>query len=548
MALHQLSFDPRHAWYPIPGWSAWWSLEVFTTEDVRLLDPDLTTHQAIEGIGPQSTAVTVTATGLSWPGESRKVPGRVDVTLTTTDRGISWRITAATDLPIKAVKLVLRGLPEGSPFGWWSPTTPQGVSLTPTPDQPVKLRYPWPSWQTPWICSGEGPAVTLSVRDSVVSAKRFYAFTPPWSDDPVVEIVCDQRATTRHTAFEVPEIRLRKCADLASVRADLAEHLGHVESTFGIGGWHDRADVPGWARDIRLVVTLHGQHWTGYVFNTFDQMCAILEEVTRHLPGRQILAYLPGWEGRYYWQYPHYQPGEDLGGATGFARLTETARRLGVRLMPMFGANGANVRRFPGWEQSAVRSPSDRYVVHVNHPDWDGDRQAEDDQVFCNPGEPTYRALLVKQIHDLVDNYDVAGVLLDTSACWFDDPRYDLYEGYCHLIHEIRARHPELLVCGEGWYDALLRLLPMNQSWLDVSSPLRVRDLPYRYSRVLGHLQDGCPGQGSTGVHEGGFRPIAKPLAVPGFIPALGFVGDTLDRYADDVATFCQEVKESDPL
>ena len=41
MPVNELSFDPRHAWYPIPGFDgAQWSVEVFTVNDVRLIDPD----------------------------------------------------------------------------------------------------------------------------------------------------------------------------------------------------------------------------------------------------------------------------------------------------------------------------------------------------------------------------------------------------------------------------------------------------------------------------------------------------------------------------
>ncbi len=172
--------------------------------------------------------------------------------------------------------------------------------------------------------------------------------------------------------------------------------------------------------------------------------------------------------------------------------------------MPMFGANGANVRRYPGWEAAAFRSPSDLYVELVNSPDWDNDRGGEDEQIFLNPGEPNFQRHLVEQVSEVVERYGVDGAFLDTSACWFDDPRHDVCKGYGDLVDELHRRHPGLLVCGEGWYDALLAVFPMNQTWTDMSEPPRFDDLPMRYSRLLGHLSDGAPGAGSTGVHEGG--------------------------------------------
>jgi len=210
--------------------------------------------------------------------------------------------------------------------------------------------------------------------------------------------------------------------------------------------------------------------------------------------------------------------------------------------MPMLGANGANVNHYRDWKRAAFRSPSDRYVALINGPDWDNDRAPEDDQVFLNPGEPGFRDHLIGQVTSLVETYNVQGVFLDTSACWFNDPRHDVFEGYRVLVEEIRRRHPDLLVCGEGWYDALLALFPMNQTWIDMALPPRFDDLPMRYSRVLGHLKDGAPGAGSTGVHEGGTNPLARPLQINGYVPALAVVHDTFTKHRDEVREFCRAV------
>ena len=167
---------------------------------------------------------------------------------------------------------------------------------------------------------------------------------------------------------------------------------------------------------------------------------------------------------------------------------------------------------------------------------------AEDDQVFLNPGEPGFRRHLVEQVTALVETYDIEGVFLDTSACWFNDPRYDLFDGYRSLVQEIHKRHPGLLICGEGWYDALLAVFPMNQTWIDMTPPPRFDDLPMRYSRVLGHLKDGAPGTGSTGVHEGGTNGHAKPTRVHGYVPALTVVHDTFTSFREEVREFCRAV------
>lgn len=39
-----------------------------------------------------------------------------------------------------------------------------------------------------------------------------------------------------------------------------------------------REDVPDWAREISLVAAVHCQHWTGYIFNDYEQ---VLENLKR---------------------------------------------------------------------------------------------------------------------------------------------------------------------------------------------------------------------------------------------------------------------------
>jgi hypothetical protein len=526
-----LSFNPRHPWFKMPSIpGVEWALEVFAADSMYGLDPSRT--QYFEGL--------LTSTGLQWPGAQRKFDGAVNARISLGNDGcVTWSVSATMAKPVKGIKLLLRHLPQSpAESGIWTPTTPAGQTLKPTSGKPVCLRYPFPDWQTPWACIGEGSAIAVSVRADDVRPVRLYSHLPFWSDTAVVEVVIDQLATARSADFQAPDIILQPCLGVSAIRCSLDRHLAHLESAFGLVPWKDRQDVPAWARDVDLVLTLHGQHWTGYVFNTFADMTRILKEVTQDIEGSRILAYLPGWEGRYYWQYPAYAPGADLGGESGFAQLVETAKHLGVQLMPMFGATGVNVERYPDWERAVFRSPSDRYVALVNCVDWDTDRNCEDEQIFLNPGEPIYRNYLTGQISAIVDRYGVGAAFLDTSACWFNDPRHNVYAGYRDLITELHIRHPQLLICGEGWYDALLGLMPMNQRWMDMMLSQRFDVLPMRYSRVLGHLKDGAPGAGSTGVYEGGTNTVCQPLRVRGYLPALPVVEDTFTTHRQEVRNF----------
>lgn len=554
MFPNDLSYDPRDprcAVAGLPGVEL--AVQVFTVDNVYGLDPAAVRVEELEG-----GAARIVASGLSWAGQQQRSAGAVAVTMRPDPDVVgacTISVAARHADPIKSVKLVFRGLPAAAlDGGWWQATSPPGVTRPVGPFNPLLWRYPWPAddpwpeWETPWAAAGrEGgaSAVTLAVRDAEVRPVRLFAHCPPWAGGAtVVEVVCEQDARRWGEELQTPPVRVRVIDhdDATAVAlTDLADHVDWVAAAKGLVDWESRADVPEWMRGIRLVVTLHGCHWTGYTFNTFDGMADALATITQWIPGDEVLAYLPGWEGRYYHDYPWYRPGSLLGGAEGFARLVQRAHALGVRVMPMFGIHGVNVRQYPQWELSVLRTRSGRMPALVNKPDWDGDRAGEDDQVFCNPAEPAFHEHLLEQVSAVVAELGVDGVFLDTSACWFNDPRWNLVEGYRSLAEALRGRHPGLLVAGEGWFDALLGIFPVNQSWHGVDRRFRAPELLARFGRALGHLSTGAPGSGSTGVHEGGFGlpgDVVDPA--PGHLPVVGIVDDTLDRFADVVERICR--------
>jgi hypothetical protein len=540
LEIYDLSFDPRDPLYDVPGLpGVRWGMQIFTTRNLYGLDP-----QKVQ-VTANDNNMRLVCEGLSWAGQQQRCAGRVEALITRDGAAWVWRVQAQHTEPLKVVKLTLWGLPDAAlSQGWWQAVSPEGEVYNPTLSMPLRWRYPWPEWLTPWACAGqiEGlPFVCVSMRDSEVHAKRLYVHLPPYADSqPVVELIYEEDAARWGGQIATPEMRLHICSNMAEVDADFEDHLAFVTRAYGVQEWKSRSDVPNWMRDIRLVLNLHGQHWTGYVFNTFDQMAEALRLVTQYVPGKHILAYVPGWEGRYYYAYPWYRPGEAMGGDLAFRRLAVAAKELGVYLMPMFGMHGVNTQVYPDWERSAFRSRTNSYVKLVNFPDWDTDRFGEDDQVFLNPGEPAFRQHLLEQVSAVVRDYEVPGVFLDTSACWFNDPNYNEYEGYKLLLAELRRRHPNLLIAGEGWWDALLALLPVNQSWLGVDRQFRYPQILSRYARALGHLREGAPGPVSTGVHERGFiyQPVPSPSS--GHIPSVGIVDDTLTKYRDEFIQACR--------
>ena len=132
-------------------------------------------------------------------------------------------------------------------------------------------------------------------------------------------------------------------------------HMTFIENAFKIPAWETRADVPDWARRTALVTTLHGMHYTGYVFNDYAKMLEILRWTATQIPAERVIAFLSSWDGRYYWDYPNYQVPERMGGETGLRKLIQEGQKLGFKMMLMFGANAAN-RRQPVWPKIAEGS------------------------------------------------------------------------------------------------------------------------------------------------------------------------------------------------
>ena len=532
-----LSFDPRDPYFTAPGGSVRWAIQVFTTGNGYGIDAGRAQYDT-----PSRDRAHLYCDRYALLGQQRPADGgEINAEVTHSGGVLEWSITVRHHEPVKAVKLLLSGLdPALLSAGWWAPNTPRG-SVLGADGQRFQLEYPGADWATPWVAAGtESKAIVLSVRDSLVQRQILHVNQPSYASAPIVELVHVPSAPSRSTTYRVPPIRLQPKVSGKGLEASLNAHLSFVEGAHHLVPWETRDDVPAWLRDIALVVTLHGQHWTGYVFNTFAEMAEALRFVARHIDPARVLAYLPGWEGRYYHDYPRYGPGEALGGPAGFSALMNTAKQLGMRVMPMFGGNGANVTQYPRWERSVFRNDTNRYVELLNRPDWDSDRVGEGDQVFLNPGEPGFREHLTDSISAIVQEYGVDAAFLDTVGFWFNDPRFELIDGYRQLAAELRRRHPGIVLAAEGWWDALSAIFPLSQQWFGLGRDLRHPEVLTRYARTTGHLAEGTPGPGSTGVHELGFLPRPADVPYAGHIPVVSIADDTLPAHGSDVAAICR--------
>ena len=97
--------------------------------------------------------------------------------------------------------------------------------------------------------------------------------------------------------------------------------MEHVERAFALPSWETRTDVPPWMRHIAIVTTLHGMHYTGFIFNDYAKQLEILRWMATQIPAERVLVFLSSWDGRYYWDYPNYTVPARMGGEAGFRRL-----------------------------------------------------------------------------------------------------------------------------------------------------------------------------------------------------------------------------------
>ncbi len=529
--FHSFSFDFPEPSVEFGGFK--FGFRVFTRENVYGLDPE---RMVAEGTGDR---LTLTAGGLVWAGGQEKAQGQLTARFRKTGDTIEWDAEVRMDQPIKSVTAVIRGLPRGRISIGGSPAfDPQ--------DDELLFGYPFGAGDlfggnsaggmgTPFVAviAGDQEIWSLSSLDEQVRAKRFYF--QPGEKGYRVEAVYEAEGWRDQPRLAVPAWRLARTSTLDSATE---RHYAHLERAYRLPAWESSADVPDWLRKTALVLSLHGAHYTGFVFNDFSRMLDILRWTATRIPAERVLVFLPAWDGRYYWNYPLYRADERMGGEAGLKRLIDEGHALGFKFMPMFGMNTAN-KRHPEFARfaDAASQRIDGDQFDLNWVDWDNDRHQEGWSAYMNLGVASWRDWLTGRIADVIERYGADGYFLDISGGWVNNQKADMHEGTRRLVAGLRSRYPKVLACGEFPYDALLEFLPLFHVY---SKP------GMKYCRFFSHLSHPAPGRGSSGVHESGFgrfNPQTLSLS-PGPIPTITVVEDTFTKYRDTLAASIAKAKE----
>jgi hypothetical protein len=235
----------------------------------------LCTYENVYGLDPERITVEQTADGLelhcsqlTWAGGQEKAPGSLRARIRNNGEFVEWDVDARMQQPIKAVTVVVRGVPRGK-------LSSGGQNFFDPKDGEMLFGYPFSAgdlflpnaargMETPLMIieAGERDYFFISSLDDRVRAKRFYFQAGEKSYR--VDTTFETEAWKKSNRVQTPVWRAGRTQSLEEA---MRIHYAHLERVYRIPDWESRPDVPGWLREVRLVLTLHGMSWTGFIFN-----------------------------------------------------------------------------------------------------------------------------------------------------------------------------------------------------------------------------------------------------------------------------------------
>jgi hypothetical protein len=482
----------------------------------------------------------LTCAGFVWAGGQEKAPGRLTATFRREGTTIEWDAVVEMERPVKTVTAIVRGVPRGQvslAAGGFSDRRDNEI-LGGYTFGAGDLHGPGSSeaMVTPLavVQAGEQDFFFLSSLDDRVRPKRFHF--QPGERAYRVEAIYEHDAWRDDRRVTVPRWRLGRAT---SFDAAVAPHFAHVERAYKLPTFETRADAPAWMRQVAMVTTLHGQHYTGFVFNDYARQLEILRWMATQIPAERVLVFLAAWDGRYYWDYPNFKVDPRMGGEAGFRRLIGEGRQLGFKMMPMFTTNAAN-RNLPSWSRIADASTKklEGNVYNLDWVDWNNDRHQDGWLTYMNLGVASWRNHMAARIGEMIERYKVDAYFLDIVGGHVNSTNGDMHEGTRRLITELRAKYPRCVCVGEMPYDALYEFIPMFHAgggprW-------------QKYAHFFQHLSAPAPGRGSSGVHEAGFGRFNEETLnlSPNAIPTLQVVDDTFTTHRVTMAAIIRRAKE----
>lgn len=499
------------------------SLEVFSLENVYTIP---------EGSYIQK-GNSYTSNSLVW-GDTEKVGGRALLRIKKHRNCLSINARAKLDKKIRSIKVRFDNLPLGKLISLSS----EDKEVT---EYGIHIKYPegWRNLSHPLLVFEIENNKYLYLRciDTTVNFKQF--LIKKVNNQMRIDVVQEQIGSHLRNSYTIPEIEIGITNNKEEIYQKQREY---IESTFGVVPFEQSAIVPAWLNDISLVVIMHMESFTGHIFHTYQKAYEDVEKLTKMIPAKNILVYFPGWEGRYYYKYGNYTPDERLGGEKGLKDCIANIKKLGCKTMSMVGMNIVN-KNIPAikkiYKDAEFQSVSGA-KYHNGSVDWEGAHHYDfNEHANLNIANKKWADLLFEQIKELSLKYDFDGVFLDIAACFVNDKKYALYPGVCEFCDRLRMIKKDFLVSGEGFYDGLLKTIPLFQCGHtdgEMNYHDRINEeLFTNYAREFGHLCLGDPSRGSSGVHELGTNTEWKVPYRKGIIPTLSLVENSLELAPEKV-------------
>ncbi|MYA72022.1 hypothetical protein F4Y19_18485, partial [Candidatus Poribacteria bacterium] len=198
-------------------------------------------------------------------------------------------------------------------------------------------------------------------------------------------------------------------------------------------------EVPAWVSEIGLVVIYHGQE------------IALLEHLAAQIDPTRTLLYLTQWrKDDYDTNYPDYTASE------GFGDFLDAARQHGFRVM--LHTNFPGVAPYhPRYAQLQKYQFRDRWSG--NPIGWFWDRIEEPGRhAFINPASSEFRKILVHQLTDVSQEYQVDAFHLDVSLIAKNDANgliegLNSAQGNVQLHTDLTEAMPQVVFGGEGLHE-----------------------------------------------------------------------------------------------
>jgi hypothetical protein len=493
----------------------------------------VSTLENVYGLNPVQTSVVnssgklqVVANGLQFAGGQKYCPGKIVAEVWKDGDNLRFKVKTHHEKTVKGITILIRGLAaplsnlEEKIYSWPKGLAGYGSTF---PFQEIK--------------TVNGGTAVIMPSTTRLRFKRWGVYQE-YSGHLVYNLSEDEEYTNRSQKMEGSEWVLFRDKDQKYLTSLWYEML---EKERGLQLWEERTDVPKWFRKACLILNMHCEGWTGNIFNTFDRQLEILQWIGERIEGKHVLVYLPGWDGRYYWNYPIYKPSKACGGIIGLKRLVDGAHKLGMHVIPMFGLTASNYKKTQelNLQQAACRTSYNLEEI-CDWTEWDEDLSTEPIWQSLNIGETAFRNYLYKRICSVTNTFNTDGTMLDISGWLPKDPCNNFFKGLEILVEKLHSRYKEFLIFGENGCEIHLPLIPLfhHAYNLDKNHPF------FRYCRTAYHLATGAPGRGSTGVHELGINPYIRVSEDNPAIPTLSIVDDTLPQYSDEVETVIQVAKD----